>query len=155
MKQFRPATVADTDAIMAMMRRYYAEDGYSFDEDEGRNAVLELMRNENLGRLWVAHDQGAVVGYLAVTLGFSLEYRGRDAFIDELFILEDRRGLGLGREALRIAEAYCRRMGVRALHLEVEEHRETALELYRRAGYEDHGRRLMTKWLNPGVKPLQ
>ncbi len=89
-----------------------------------------------------------VVGYLAVTLGFSLEYRGRDAFIDELFIEPGSRGLGLGREALEIAERYCRECGVRALHLEVERHHQSAFELYRRTGFEDHDRYLMTKWLH-------
>jgi GNAT superfamily N-acetyltransferase len=84
---------------------------------------------------------------MAVALGFSFEYRGREAFVDELFIAESHRGRGLGREALEIAEAYCREAGVNALHLEVERHREDALELYRRRGFTDHGRTLMTKWL--------
>ncbi len=94
-----------------------------------------------------------IVGYLAVTFGFSLEYRGRAAFIDELFIRESSRGQGLGREALNLAERYCGDEKVKALHLEVEHHREAALELYRRAGDEDHDRRLMTKWLSAEAKP--
>jgi len=130
-----------------MMRRYYAEDGYPFVEAQARQAVIELIRDESLGGLWVAHAGGSIAGYLAVTLGFSLEYRGRDAFIDELFIAESRRGQGLGREALEVAESYCRRLGVQALHLEVERHREPALELYRRTGFKAHDRQLMTKWL--------
>jgi len=74
--------------------------------------------------------------------------RGREAFVDELLIAESHRGRGLGREALEVAEEYCRQAGVNALHLEVERHRETALELYRRRGFEDFERYLMTKWLN-------
>ena len=130
------------------MRRYYAEDGYSFDETGARRALRELIEKETLGRVWVAEDAGDVIGYLAVTLGFSLEYRGRDAFIDELYIAADHRGRGLGREALEIAQRYCRDQGARALHLEVERHRTAARELYRRIGFEDHDRGLMTLWLD-------
>ena len=136
------------EAIVAMMRGYYAQDGYTFVEDEARAAALMLINDPALGRLWVVRDRDTVVGYLAVALGFSFEYRGREAFVDELLIAESHRGRGLGREALELAETYCREAGVNALHLEVERHREPALELYRRRGFEDFGRFLMTKWLS-------
>ncbi|MDH3413359.1 MAG: hypothetical protein OEM98_12855, partial [Gammaproteobacteria bacterium] len=89
MVRFRPAEDPDVDAIIQMMRRYYAEDGYPFAEAEARETALRLIGDDALGRLWVAQDRGRVIGYFAVTLGFSLEYRGRDAFVDELFIAEE------------------------------------------------------------------
>jgi GNAT superfamily N-acetyltransferase len=144
---FRPAALGDVGAIVAMMRDYYAQDGYTFVEAEARAAALMLISDPSLGRLWVTQDKDTIVGYVAVALGFSFEYRGREAFVDELLIAESHRGRGLGREALELAEAYCRDAGVNALHLEVERHRETALELYRRRGFADFGRYLMTKWL--------
>ena len=149
--RFRPAKPGDIDSIVAMMHDYYAQDGYTFVEAEARAAALMLISNPGLGRLWVACDGLTVVGYVAVALGFSFEYRGREAFVDELLIAESHRGRGLGREALELAEAYCREAGVNALHLEVERHREQALELYRRRGFSDFGRYLMTKWLSPST----
>jgi GNAT superfamily N-acetyltransferase len=152
---FRPASAGDVAAIVALMRGYYAQDGYTFVDAEARAAALMLIADPSLGRLWVARDGGTIVGYVAVALGFSFEYRGREAFVDELLIAESHRGRGLGREALEIAEAYCREAGVNALHLEVERHRSNALELYRRRGFADHGRYLMTKWLtasSPGPR---
>jgi GNAT superfamily N-acetyltransferase len=145
--RFRPASAGDVPAIVAMMRGYYAQDGYRFVDAEARAAALMLINDPSLGRLWVIEDRNIVVGYVAVALGFSFEYRGREAFVDELFIAESHRGRGLGREALELAEAWCREAGVHALHLEVERHRAPALELYRRRGFADYGRFLMTKWL--------
>ena len=113
--RFRPAREPDTDAVVRLMRGYYAEDDHAFAERDARAALLDLLHNDQLGRLWVAEAETLIVGYLAVTLGFSLEYRGRDAFVDELFITEEYRGAGLGREAVGIAEAYCREIGVRTL----------------------------------------
>jgi len=146
--RFRPAERADVDAIVAMMRGYYAQDGYTFVEAEARDAALMLINDPGVGRLWVAQDGEKIVGYVAIALGFSFEYRGREAFVDELQIAESHRGRGLGREALEVAEAWCREAGVNALHLEVERHRERALELYRGRGFQDYDRYLMTKWLS-------
>jgi len=143
--RFDRATEADLDGILALMRAYYAEDGYPFEAEENREATLTLLRNPAHGALWVARSEGRVIGYLAVTLGFSLEYRGIDAFLDELYIDRPCRGRGLGVEALELAQAYCRENRVRALHLEVEPHRQVALDLYRARGFVEQERRLMTR----------
>ncbi|MDX1500191.1 MAG: GNAT family N-acetyltransferase [Woeseiaceae bacterium] len=147
MNRYRPATEADVDAILPLMERYYAEDGYGFDTARARAAAITLAADESLGGLWVAVVEGRVAGYLAVTLGFSLEYGGFDAFLDEVYIDTAFRRQGLGREAIDVAVDYCRARGVRALHLEVEDHREAAKRLYEAAGFELHDRHLMSRLL--------
>lgn len=49
--------------------------------------------------------------------------------------------------ALQRVEEVCRMEGIRALHLEVDRGNTRAQELYRRVGYRDHDRYLLTKWL--------
>ena len=66
MNRFRHAVEADVDALTPLMRRYYAEDGYPFDEAETRSAAVQLIRDSSLGQLWVLDDAGRAVGYLAV-----------------------------------------------------------------------------------------
>lgn len=78
-------------------------------------------------------------------LGFSLEYKGRDAFVDEIYIRAAFRGQGLGKRALEFPEAECRALGVQALHLEVERANTNAQEVYRKHGFIDQDRYLMTK----------
>jgi diamine N-acetyltransferase len=85
-----------------------------------------------------------------VTLGYSLEHGGRDAFLDEVVVSPELRGLGLGRRLLGEAEAYCRRQGVGSLHLEVERRHRGAISLYRKAGFASTRRILMTRRLRPG-----
>lgn len=145
---FRTARHEDLDALLILQRPYYEADGYAFSEQVARRALEGLVENPNLGRLWVAVDGVEIVGYLAVTLGFSLEFGGRDAFIDELAFAESHRGKGLGGLALELAEDYARQQDVRALHLEVERHLEGAQRLYRRAGFVDQDRFLLTKRLD-------
>ena len=65
--------------------------------------------------------------------------------MDELFVLTSHRGRGLGRSALEVIDEACCELGVHALHLEVEKDNFPAAKLYRKRGFEDHDRRLMTR----------
>ncbi|HYP53210.1 MAG TPA: GNAT family N-acetyltransferase, partial [Pyrinomonadaceae bacterium] len=63
----------------------------------------------------------------------------------EFYLREEARGRGAGRRALEFVEGECRALGVRALHLEVERVNTNAQNLYRRCGFKDHDRYLLTK----------
>jgi GNAT superfamily N-acetyltransferase len=136
---------SDTEALVQFMREYCAFDHLPFDEPTRRRTLAQFMRDASLGRLWLIQVEGQPVGYLALTLGFSFEYDGYDAFIDEVYIGEQHRGQGIGRMALQFAEDACRGLGVRALHLEVERENVNAHALYHKVGFLDHDRYLMTK----------
>jgi diamine N-acetyltransferase len=145
----RPASPADVETLLEMIRAFYVEDGtIHFVPDRLRLAVEELMDDPSLGRLWLIDADRKGVGYLVAVWGFSLEWHGRDAFVDELYVEPSHRSRGIGSRALALAEAECRSAGIRALHLEVERPNTRALELYRRLGYRDHDRFLMTKILS-------
>ncbi len=146
--EFRPATLSDVEAILALQHAYYDEEGYPFVETEARVALTRLVADSSLGRAWVAEQDQRAIAYAVLTLGYSLEYRGRDAFVDEIYVAPVHRGRGLGRQALQVMESACRSEGVRALHLEVELENQSAGELYRSVGFRDHARRLMTKLLS-------
>ena len=145
MSRLRPATAHDVDELLAMMRDYYAFDRLDFDEAAAREALGGLLAEPARGEIWLAESDGAPVGYGVLCLGWSLEFHGRDAFVDEIFVAERARAAGVGRELLARLEERCRALGVRALHLEVDHENRRALEMYRRAGFVDHDRLLMTK----------
>jgi ribosomal protein S18 acetylase RimI-like enzyme len=142
--EVRPATGEDAEPLLPLIRDYYAEETYPFDESASREALLGLLEHPEKGRVWLALRGGRIVGYVVLTLGWSLEYRGLDAFVDELYVSPPDRGRGVGRKALDVLLQACRELGVKALHLEVERDKPEALALYRRVGFEDHERRLMT-----------
>ena len=140
--KFRRATLDDIPTLLAMQERFYSGEGYPYDRAKMERGMRELIANESFGRLFIAGG-----AYLVVTFGFSLEFGGRDAFVDELYVSDDSRGQGLGTLALETAEAACREAGIHALHLEVEHVNARARALYERSGYKAHERHLMTKWL--------
>ena len=147
---FRLATEADAELLLGMMREYYAFDDHAWDEPRARTALLAFLREPSFGRTWLICDPDDPVRYILLTIGYSLEYLGRDAFIDEFFLLPPYRGRGWGRAALNFVEDAARAAGVRAIHLEVVRANNTAKEVYLRSGYVDHARHLMSKWIERG-----
>jgi diamine N-acetyltransferase len=150
--QFREATLQDEAALVPMMRSLDEHETYAirFDESAVRAAFRQFLSLPSFGRAWLLYTGPALVGYIILTIGFSFEFHGHDAFIDELYIAPDYRRRGFGRQAIAFLEQKAREMGVNAVHLEVDRGNDPALELYRRTGYRDHDRFLMTKWLRGG-----
>jgi len=142
---FQIATPKHIDGILGLMREFYLAEGYPFHETATRSALEVFLGNPELGEIWVATEDDQVVAYIAVTFGFSFEFGGRDAFVDELVVTSSHQGQGLGTKALAVAEAVCRNAGVRALHLEVERGKDNARRLYERHGFVEHSRYLLTK----------
>lgn len=145
--QFRVATVADVDVLLEFMRAYYAFDGHGFDREKARLALRALLHDANFGRVWLILDGGTAVGYIVLCFGYSLEWLGRDAFVDEFYLREEYRGRGWGRKTMEFVEEAAREAGIRTLHLEVVRKNATALEVYRRMGFSEHQSTFMSKWI--------
>jgi diamine N-acetyltransferase len=145
--QFHAAKPDDLPRVLRLMQDFYEETDAVFHADAAGRAVAALTNDPSLGRLFLIETDAGTAGYVVLTLGFSLEFLGRDAFVDELFVATPHRGRGLGLLALRFLETIAAELGVAALHLEVGSDNEAALGLYRRAGFEDRRHRLMTKLL--------
>jgi hypothetical protein len=80
---FEPASEIDGEALLAMAHAFHDEDGHPLDS-MGEAAVLQIARGEPFARAWIVRNCGAAVGYVVITLGYSIEYGGRDGFIDDL-----------------------------------------------------------------------
>ncbi len=141
---FRLATDSDLAALLDLESQFYAHEGYPFDRALNERSLRRLANDPSLGRLFIIGDGD---GYMVVTFGFSIEFGGRDAFIDELYIAPHARGRGLGTEAIRVAESACVAADVATLHLEVEHENGRARALYERHGFYTHDRHLMSKRL--------
>ena len=146
--QFRLASSADIELLLDFMRQFYAIDAYPFDVYLARSTMQQIVEDASLGRVWLIYRQETAIGYVVLTFGFSLEYHGRDAFIDELFLLDAYRGQGIGSQVMQFVLDVCPALGIHALHLEVERTNVAGLRLYRKYGFEEHDRSLMTHWID-------
>lgn len=97
----KPATLNDISALMPLMRAYHDFEGIIATDSERLEVVRPLLSEESgFGRIWLIEASSETVGYIAICFGYSIEFGGRDAFVDEFFITEAARGRGLGRIAL-------------------------------------------------------
>ena len=144
------ATLADLDSLLLLMRHMQRDDPWAeaFDELCVRNNLAELLHDPRYGLICLVREKDNPVAYLVICFDFSLEYRGKGAWIDELFVEPAHRGQGIGTRLLDLAETVSSEHGAQTLHLEVN-HGNRAIELYRRRAFVDHHRYLMTKWLTP------
>lgn len=148
----RIASESEVEILLPLMRQYYAFDGHPFEIEKARAALVTLLRDPSLGRAWLVFDGENPVGYVVLVLGYSMEFGGRDAFIDELYLCGAYRGRGWGRGILEFVEEAARALGVTAIHLEVARHNRTAQAVYRRLGFQDRKHYLMTKSIAPATE---
>ncbi len=141
----RLAVPADLERLLPLVRELWKHEHMEWDTVRTPAALVRLIGDASLGRVWISEDAGRAIAYVALCFGYSLEFFGRDAFIDELYVDPPYRHHGHGAHLLATVEAACPELGVRALHLEVDHGNERAKGLYKRAGYEDHDRWLMTR----------
>jgi GNAT superfamily N-acetyltransferase len=144
---FRAGTLTNLAIFLPLMRAFYAEDRHPFDEGRARSALAGLLEDSRWGLAWLIDVDGALAGYVVLTFGYSLEFGGRDATLDELYLREAYRGQGIGRQVLEHVIDVCREHGIHALHLEVEVHNRRAHGVYRAMGFAEDDSTLMTKVL--------
>lgn len=142
--RLRRLTARDWPRVRPFVRQFYAHFGYRFSDATQGRAFRRMLRIGRLGCAWMIEAAGAPAGYLVLALGWSIEYGGRVAVVDEVFVTKALRGRGLGRLALCRVRAAARRLGVRRLFLEVESYNAGAKRLYKDLGFADTRRTLMT-----------
>jgi GNAT superfamily N-acetyltransferase len=132
------ATPDDVHVVDGLVAAFHALEGVSVASAPRLASIETLLANPGYGRiLLIKTGGGEIVGYAVMAFGFSLEFGGRDAYVDEIFILEPQRGKGLGSAALEAVCQRARTYGLCALHLEVERDNTNAKALYLKNGFED------------------
>jgi ribosomal-protein-alanine N-acetyltransferase len=88
------------------------------------------------GRLWVAAERAAIVGYA----GLELSVLGGEADLVNLAVKPAARRRGVGRRLVETAVDFCRQRGVALLWLRVRASNHAARGFYRRVGFRTVGR---------------
>lgn len=95
----------------------------------GNGAVFVALEPRRAGR-------PAPVGLALLSYQITVEKGGRVAWLEELYVVPERRDRGLGRKLLLRAIAEARRAGCVAVELEVVEGHDRAARLYRRERFD-------------------
>ena len=141
----RKAGRDDLSPLIDCARAYHTEDGHPL-TPEGEQALAALLESDQ-GEVVVLADGTGVHGYAVHCFGYSVEYGGRDAFVDDLYVDPALRGHGYGKALYVALEQEARASGCRILHLEVMPDNKIA-GWYRSQGYRSRDSALLSKPLS-------
>ena len=143
--EIRRAEPGDADALAALLTRFFAEEGFAASAAEIR-ARAEVFLAEAANAAFLAFEDGTPSGVATVTTGFGFE-TGRQAEIEDLYVLPDRRRRGAARGLIAAALAWCRARGCIDVEVVVTPEGDARHGLggwYRGLGFTETGRRILT-----------
>lgn len=149
--RIRKATVADLPVVLPLAERFHREDGHPL-APTGAAAIGALLAGSPLGEIFLVDE--ARGGYFVLCFTMSLEFGGLVVILDDLFLLPEARGRGLGGEVLAFVQEAARAKGAVQIFLEVEDANERAFAFYEHHGFRQRRRRMMDKTLespSPGI----
>jgi GNAT superfamily N-acetyltransferase len=111
----REASTSDASAIVALVRRFNREEGNA----PGDLTVEELSRvafgKQPRFRALVAEIRGEVVGYAVYFRSYDTEHAAKGFYLQDLYVLPEARGQGIGRALVTAVARACRADGGRYL----------------------------------------
>lgn len=131
----RPATGADADAVTTLLVAQLREHRLDTPKEALRQTVVRILDRPRHGRLLVATDAARVVGVAACSFAWPFEHAGRSLWLEELYVVPEWRGRGVGTTLLAAVHRLADEVGAVAIDLEVDVEHERAAHLYARAGF--------------------
>lgn len=148
MIHFKPLQTSDIDTVLALMKDFYAIDSYPFDNTIAKQLLVTFLSDNNLGSAWLIFENENLVGYVVLTFIFSFEYKGKIAFVDELYLVEKARGKGIGKTTIQFIQSQASQLLLKMIYLEVEKHNQNAQKLYLSQDFKHHDRMIMKYTIN-------
>ena len=128
-------TATHRDAVLNMMRVFYASPAVlsNGSEEIFKNDIDACISGSPYLEGYVFAEGERYLGYAMVAKSFSTEFGKPCKWIEDLYILPDCRGRGIGSKFFAFLEA---KYPESVLRLEVEEENEGAMKMYLRNGFD-------------------
>ncbi|MBN8564472.1 GNAT family N-acetyltransferase [Leptolyngbya boryana CZ1] len=135
--EIKIATIADLEILLPLVQEFHAVADLHLADYQRENSVKMLLTHAELGGIWLICCRSQVVGYIALCTSYSIEFGGKDAFIDEFYIKPLFQGKGLGKQTLEQIKTIAKALGIYAIHLEVLKSNLSAQKLYNQSKFEN------------------
>jgi ribosomal protein S18 acetylase RimI-like enzyme len=132
----RQAVPADLEALLWLLTSFSKEAGTNLGREHLLAGLEPLLNNQELGLVFVAELEGVLVGYAVIGWGWGIESGGKEALIDEVFVLKNRRNQGTGAKMLTEVMAHLEKHNTKAVFLETEAQNPNSRKLYQNLGFE-------------------
>jgi len=132
----RQAVPADLEALLSLLTGFSKEAGTNFGREHLLAGLQPMLNNQELGLVFVAELDNVLVGYAVIGWGWGIESGGKEALIDEVFVLNSYRNQGIGAKILTAVIAELRKHNTKAVFLETEAQNPNSRKLYQNLGFE-------------------
>lgn len=144
----RLATAADAVILTALADAFYREEGFATSAEQlAANLQVLLAMPDSQAHLAVAVAADQVVGFAVTQASFGLE-DGLFAELEELYLVPEARGMGLGDELVSASAAWAASVGCHHLEVVLAPNGNDLTGLrrwYAARGFVDQGRQLITR----------
>ncbi|MEJ5171814.1 MAG: GNAT family N-acetyltransferase [Fimbriimonadales bacterium] len=137
----RPAERRDCAAIWRLIERLARYERLEHQLQGGPEALERALFDEGVARALVAEDAGELVGYAVYFTTFSTFLVRAGVWLEDLFVVPERRGQGIGRALLGSVVRIARERGAGRVEWSVLDWNEPAIRFY-----EALGARLLPDW---------
>lgn len=142
----RKLNAADKELYLKLAKEFYCSDAvcHNIPAQFMENTFSELMSSNRYLECFILENDGIAAGYALLAKTYSQEGGGIVVWVEEIYILPQFQGKGLGTEFFKFLHEWSK-SNVARLRLEVEPENYSAIKLYSRLGFEPLEYRQMVK----------
>lgn len=116
-------------------------------KDDLRKLFIEALEDKShITLMMIEHDE-EVIGFMNLMTIFSIWAGGKSLTLDDFFIIEEYRGMGIGKNVMEYLEGYAKRNGYKRFQFLSEHSNELAHKFYTKLGYESEYMHFYIKYL--------
>lgn len=132
------AHTGDMEAMVKLLALLFSiERDFSPDETAQRHGLQLLLNTPEHARIFVAHDEAAgVIGMVSAQLVISTAVGAPSAWIEDMVVLEEFRGRGVGKALLATATEWAKAKGAKRVQLIADADNAPALYFYKQLGWQ-------------------
>lgn len=142
---WRLCTTADVEVVLGFMHDFALFLKLPWDAEQRRANFTHLVEHLAVGGTWLISGDEQPLGYFVLTTGFSYEFGGTTALLDELYVAPAAQRIGVGRQTLCFITKLAEQSKWRCLLLEVSPETESLVKLYSHEGYTPRPYQLYSK----------
>lgn len=144
----RDAREEDVPTMAGLLSELFSlEKDFRPDLDKQMRGLRLLLKQPQLGRLFVASTDDGVVGMVSLLFTVSTAEGGPAAILEDMIVASAYRGQGIGRRLVEHVLDRAAKLGNTRVTLLADRHNEAALGFYRALGFADSNMQVIRKTL--------
>jgi GNAT superfamily N-acetyltransferase len=132
----RPASLADVTRLSGLLTLLFEQEA-DFTPDVGKQerALRMILENADTGGIFCAESMDGIVGMVSILFSVSTTEGGRVAWLEDMIVHPDWRGLGIGERLLQEAIGGARTAACLRITLLTDLTNDSAMRFYERSGF--------------------